>query len=100
MRIGQRNIDAAQHHGVPHLPPVGGDHVGGGAKARAAPELGHHFATRKAVLGPAGILGIGEDGLEAGADAHRILEQPGEKVSLVHDLHDEDTQVDGARLRR
>ncbi len=52
---------ALQLHGVAKLAPVGGDHVGGGGQAGGAAEFGHDLSAGEALLGAAGIFGIGED---------------------------------------
>ena len=77
MRVGQRNVDTAQHHGVLELPPIRRDHVGRRADARGATELRHHLAPRIALLRPARILGIGEVLLDRAADRHCLIERPG-----------------------
>ena len=60
VRIGQGNIHGLHLDRVPHLAPVGGDHVGGGRQAGGAAEFGHDFPSGVTVLGAAGIFGVGQ----------------------------------------
>ncbi|SSN09300.1 Uncharacterised protein [Klebsiella pneumoniae] len=60
-----------------HLPPVGGDHIGGGRQARRAAELGHHFAAGEALFGAARIFRIGQHALQLFTNLNGLLKQPG-----------------------
>ncbi|MOA05746.1 hypothetical protein D3C78_1253560 [compost metagenome] len=59
-----------------HLAPVGGDHVGGGGQAGGAAELGHHLAAGVAVLGAAGVLGIGQHAVQVAAQGDGLVQRP------------------------
>ncbi len=61
---------------MPHLPPVGGDHIGGGRQARRAAELGHHFAAGEALFGAARIFRIGQHALQLFTNLNGLLKQP------------------------
>ena len=77
VRVGEGDVDGVQLGGVRELAPVGGDHVGCGGQAGGAAELGHDLAAGEAVLGAAGIFGVGEDVLFVRAEADGFVERPG-----------------------
>ena len=62
---------------MPHLTPVGGDHIGGGWQTGGAAELGHHFAAGEALLSAARIFRIGQHTLQTFTDADRLIQRPG-----------------------
>ena len=62
--------------GMAHLPPVGGDHVGGCGQAGRLTELGHDLPAGVPVLGATGILGVSEDVLLAAAQTDGLVEGP------------------------
>ena len=72
----KRNVDRLQCQRVDHLPPVGGNHVGGCRQSGGAAELGHHFAAGKAVFGAAGVFGVRDDVARIAHQANGVLEQP------------------------
>ena len=77
MRIGKRDIDGIQHHGMAHFAPVSGDHVRRHRQPRGATELCHHFATRETLLGATRIFCIGEHIVQPFAQRDRLIKQPG-----------------------
>ena len=77
VRIGQRNIDRLQRQRVAHLPPVGGDHIGGGRQPGGAAELRHHLAAGITLLGAARIFRIGQHSFQLLAEQDRLVERPG-----------------------
>ena len=77
MRIRKRDINGLQRERMAHLPPVGGDHIGGGRQARRATELRHHFAAGEALLSAARILSIGQHALQLLANLNGFFKQPG-----------------------
>ncbi|MCY1214283.1 hypothetical protein D9M72_260920 [compost metagenome] len=62
---------------MPHLAPVGGDHVGGGGQAGGGAELGHDLAPGIAVFGTARVFGIGQHAALVAAQAHGFCQRPG-----------------------
>ena len=77
VRVRQRDIHRLQGERMAHLPPVGGDHIGGGRQARRATELRHHFAAGEALLSAARILRIGQYSLQLLANLNGFFKQPG-----------------------
>ena len=73
VRVRQWDIHRLQRQRMPHLTPVGGDHVGGGRQTGGAAELRHHFTTREALLGTARIFRIGQRTLQIFADLNRFI---------------------------
>ena len=61
---------------MPHLTPVGGNHIGRGRQPRGATEFRHHFAARETLLGPAGILGIRQHTFELFTYFDRFIKRP------------------------
>ena len=61
VRVGEGNVDGVELGGEAELAPVGGDHVCCGGQAGGAAEFGHDFAAGEALLGSAGVFGVGED---------------------------------------
>ena len=59
-----------------HFPPVGGNHVGGGAQAGGPAEFGQHLAARKHALGATGVFGVGQVLAVVAAQAHGVFQQP------------------------
>lgn len=61
---------------MPHLAPVGSDHVGGGRQASGAAEFGHHLAARVAALCAARVFGIGQHIVLVAAQADGLGQRP------------------------
>ena len=59
-----------------HFAPVSGDHVGGGAQAGGAAELGHHLAARENAFGAAGVFGVSEFFVAVAAQTDGVLQKP------------------------
>ncbi len=77
VRVGEGDVDGVELGGVLELAPVGGDHVGCGGEAGGAAEFGHDLAAGEALLGAAGVFGVGEDVLFVGAEGDGFGEGPG-----------------------
>ncbi len=54
VRVCQRNVHRLQRERVPHLTPVGRDHVGGGWQPGGATELRHYFTSGEPCSAPHG----------------------------------------------
>ena len=74
MWVREGDIDRLKFQGVVELPPIGGDHVGGGAEAGGLLELGHDLTSREAGFGAARVFGVGEDAFQILADLQGFLE--------------------------
>ncbi len=77
MRVSQRDVHGLQGQGVPHLTPVGGDHIGRGRQTGGTAELRHHFTSREALFSPARILRVGQHAFQLLADGDRFIKRPG-----------------------
>ena len=61
---------------MPHLAPVGGDHVGGGRQPGRAFELGHHLAAGEPALRSHRVLGVGQHVDQPATRPDRVVQQP------------------------
>ena len=77
VRVCQRNIHRLQRERVPHLAPVGRDHVGGGWQPGGATELRHHFTSGEPLLCAARIFRIGQHAFKLLTDFYRLIKRPG-----------------------
>ncbi len=77
VRVGERDGHRLQGERVGELPPVGGDHVGGGGQSGGAAELGEYLPPRVAALGAAGVLGVGEGAHQGRAQLDGLAQRPG-----------------------
>jgi len=77
MRIRQRNINGLQRQRMPHLTPVGRDHIGRRRQSGSATEFCHHFTPGEALLCPTRIFGIGQRAFQVFTDFDRFIERPG-----------------------
>ena len=77
VRVCQRNVHRLQRERVPHLAPVGRDHVGGGWQPGGATELRHHFTSREPLLCAARIFRVGQHAFELLTDFDRLIKGPG-----------------------
>ena len=62
---------------VPHLTPVGRDHVGGGWQPGGATELRHYFTSGEPLLGAARIFRVGQHAFKLLTDFDRLIKRPG-----------------------
>ena len=77
VRVCQRNVHRLQRERVPHLTPVGRDHVGGGWQPGGATELRHHFTSGEPLLCTARIFRIGQHAFKLLTDFYRLIKRPG-----------------------
>ena len=77
VRVCQRNVHRLQRERVPHLTPVGRDHVGGGWQPGGATELRHYFTSGEPLLGAARIFRVGQHAFKLLTDFDRLIKRPG-----------------------
>ena len=76
VRIRQRDIHGLQRQGMPHLTPVGSDHIGRRRQPGSSTEFRHHFTTGEALLCAARIFRISQRSFQVLTNFNRFIQRP------------------------